>query len=90
MATQVEGQVLGQSADGVSISLAVALLLQSLERSVSASNVASVVLGVVQLHDLSGDVRLQGIVCVVEFRKFVNSHLFHPFFGVRGPMVGPG
>jgi len=31
-------------------------------------------LGVVKLHDFSGDVWLESVVCVVEFWEFVYSH----------------
>ncbi len=74
MATKVERKVLGQGSHLSANGALLASLLKGLECSVSASNVVSVVLGVVQLHDLSGDVGLQRIVCVIEFGKSVDGH----------------
>ena len=67
VATQVERQVLGQCANLIWVCVTVALCFQSLKSSVCASYVGSVVLGVVQLHDLSGDVWLQCVISVIKF-----------------------
>src|SRR5699024_4851288 len=75
VATQVESKVLGQSANLVGVGALLACLLESVECSVGACNVGCVVLGVVQLHDLSRDVWLESVVCVIKLRKFVNSHV---------------
>ena len=76
MATQVESQILGQCGNYASDGAVLAGSLQLLEGSVSTINVVLVVLGVVQLHDLAGDVGLQSVVCVIQLGKFVLSHSF--------------
>lgn len=58
------------------------------ERGVGARHVALVVLGVVQLHDLAGDVRLERAVVVGQVRKRVVAHV-HSFIAARsGEDVG--
>lgn len=83
--TEVEREVLLQLGGLRSHRAVVAGLGQLLEGRVGAGDVGRVVLAVVQLHDLRGDVRLEGRVVVGQFRKRVLSHE-GPF--ICGP-VGP-
>src|SRR5690606_40927239 len=70
---QVEGEVLRQHVDGVEAVL-VAGLRQLLQCRVGPGDVGVVVLGVVQLHDLAGDVRGECTVVVGKVGKCVVSH----------------
>ncbi len=73
VARQMERQVLLEHRDRAELTRSPGLL-ELLERGVGAFDVGRVVLGVVQLHDLAADVRLEGAVVVIEFRKRVGLH----------------
>src|SRR5215212_11775274 len=73
MPTKVEGQVLLQPADRVERVL-VSRLLELFQRTVDTFDVRRMVLGVMKLHDLSGDMRSQGTVVVREIGKVVGGH----------------
>ena len=73
VATQVKGQVLGQAGNSCEVA-GLASSGELLQCSVGTVDVISVVLAVVQLHNLAGDVRLQSVVSVIQLRKFVLSH----------------
>ena len=70
---KVEREILLQAVDVREV-IRVTCLGQLLQRSVGTGNVRSVVLAVVQLHDLRTDVRSQCGVVVVQFGKAVNCH----------------
>ena len=67
MAGQIEGQRALQSRNPVELLLG-PRLVQAFERRVGAVHVACVMLVMVQLHDLAGDVRLEGTVIVGQVR----------------------
>ena len=71
--TEVEREVLGQQVHRLELARRPCLggLFQG---GVGALDVGGVVLGVVQLHDLTGDVRLQRAVVVRQVRQGVFSH----------------
>jgi hypothetical protein len=73
VAAEVEGEVLLDTVEG-GVVAGLAQLLQLGDGGVGAVDVGLVVLAVVQLHDASADVRLEGGVVVVELGKRV-SHL---------------
>lgn len=73
MAAEVEGQVLLVQEDR-GVVVAGPRLFKLGHRIVDALDVGRVVLAVVDFVDLTGDVRLQGAVVVVQFRQGVLSH----------------
>jgi hypothetical protein len=87
VAAEVEREVLRQGTDLVGVGAVFAGLLQGVEGGVGAGDVGGVVLVVVQLHDLGGDVRLEGVVVVGEVGKLVHSHVLDPF--VQGNRLFP-
>src|SRR5699024_4966335 len=74
VAAEVEREVLAQQRGLAGDGAVVAGLGHLLERGVGGRGVGVVVLGVVPLHDLAGDVRLQRAVVIVEIGKNVLSH----------------
>ena len=72
--TEVEREVLLQQVDRV-VGLTCASLVELLQGRVQAVDVVLVVLGVVQLHDLARDVRVQSAIVVGKFRKGVIGHV---------------
>ncbi len=71
--TEVEREVLLVEVDRGQVA-ALAGVRELLERGVGAGHVGLVVLGVVELHDATRDVRLERTVVVAELRKGVDSH----------------
>ena len=80
--TEMEREVLLQQVD-VAEGLLVAGLLELLESLVDAGDVGRVVLGVVKLHDLARNVRIQCAVVVRQIRKCVDSHASSSGSGAR-------
>src|SRR5690625_2829751 len=73
--TQVEGQVLLEHGDGAEVTVFPGLR-HLLQGGVGTTHIGRVVLVMVQLHDLTGDRRLQGRVIVGQFRKYVRRRHF--------------
>src|SRR5450432_267568 len=75
---EVEGERLLQSAEAREVGL-VAGLVEHLQGLVRLLHVGAVMLVVMELHDLGGDMGLQGGIVVVEVGQDVAGHDFAPF-----------
>jgi hypothetical protein len=73
MTAEVESEILLELVD-VAEGIPISGIGELLEGSVNTLDVRRVVLGVMQFHDLAGDVRCEGAIVVRKIGQFVGSH----------------